>query len=82
MFLKRNELRTLQVVGFGLSAQYRNSETRALTRKCGTATYMAPEVYFNYEYSKVGSLRDHSTWTFGVWGSLCTSSSQASIRST
>jgi serine/threonine protein kinase len=53
MFSKKGKISSLQVVDFGLSAQYRNKDQWQLTDKCGTGIYMAPEVHFSYEYSKV-----------------------------
>ena len=56
MFAKRNDLGSLQIVDFGLSAQYRRPDAQILTDKCGTGLFMAPEVYFNYTYSKASPL--------------------------
>lgn len=53
MFAKENDLSTVKVVDFGLSAKYSPEESISLTEKCGTAMYMAPEVFSNNEYSKV-----------------------------
>ena len=52
MFAKDKNLETVKIVDFGLSAKYSN-EVISLTDKCGTASYMAPEVFTNEEYSKV-----------------------------
>ena len=51
MFGNVNDINSLKLIDFGLFAQY--SETTILTEKCGTALYMAPEVFTNYQYSKV-----------------------------
>ncbi len=53
MFAKQNDIGSLKLIDFGLSAKYNNVETVALTDKCGTAIFMAPEVFSNYQYSKV-----------------------------
>ena len=53
MFAKQNDSSSLKLIDFGLSAKYNNRETTTLTDKCGTAIYMAPEVFTNYQYSKV-----------------------------
>jgi len=53
MFAKENNLDSLKLVDFGLSAKYDNNAINFLTDKCGTASYMAPEVFANDEYSKV-----------------------------
>ncbi len=53
MFSRKGDISTLQLVDFGLSAQYNHESDDSLTDKCGTGIYMAPEVYFNCEYSKV-----------------------------
>ena len=53
MFSKEGDLTSLKLVDFGLSARYNRKQAVSLTEKCGTATYMAPEVYSNYQYSKV-----------------------------
>ena len=53
MFAKANDTRSLKLIDFGLSAKYGTTEPTSLTDKCGTAIYMAPEVFTNYQYSKV-----------------------------
>lgn len=61
MFGKKNENSSLKLVDFGLSAKYSTKNTSTLTEKCGTAIYMAPEVYTNYEYSKYVDI-----WSVGI----------------
>jgi serine/threonine protein kinase len=56
MFAKQNDLRSLKLIDFGLSAKYNHKESISLTDKCGTAIYMAPEVFSNYQYSKVSAV--------------------------
>ena len=53
MFAKQNDFNSLKLIDFGLSAKYNNRETVSLTDKCGTAIFMAPEVFSHYQYSKV-----------------------------
>lgn len=53
MFAKEKDYDSIKVVDFGLSMKYNLDESAALTEKCGTAIYMAPEVFLNNEYSKV-----------------------------
>ena len=55
MFAKEGDLETVKLVDFGLSARYNGKFSTTLTEKCGTATYMAPEVFSKYQYSKVFS---------------------------
>lgn len=52
MLAKENNLESLKIVDFGLSAKY-SEEVLSLSDKCGTASYMAPEVFANDQYSKV-----------------------------
>eukprot|EP00038_Savillea_parva_P012558 m.205460 g.205460 ORF g.205460 m.205460 type:complete len:502 (+) comp22945_c0_seq1:92-1597(+) len=53
----------VKVTDFGLATVYRFKETtRALTKKCGTPPYVAPEVYAGQEYD--GGLVD--LWSCGV----------------
>ena len=53
MFLKEGDVTSVKLVDFGLSARYNQKEALSLMDKCGTMTYMAPEVYTHYQYSKV-----------------------------
>lgn len=53
MFAKRNDINSLKLIDFGLSMKHNNNEATIFTEKCGTAIYMAPEVFTNYQYSKV-----------------------------
>lgn len=53
MFTKKNDINSLKLIDFGLSTKYNNKESITFTGKCGTALYMAPEVFTNYQYSKV-----------------------------
>lgn len=68
MFSKKQDFTSLQLVDFGFSIKYHNEDAASLTKKCGTWTYMAPEVYFNDEYSKVTYFSTYSMWTFGALG--------------
>ncbi len=56
MFAKQNDIGSLKLIDFGLSAKYNGLDIATLTDKCGTAIYMAPEVFTNYQYSKVRTL--------------------------
>jgi len=51
MFAKKNDINSLKLIDFGLSAKYES--TNILRDKCGTGIYMAPEVFTNYQYTKV-----------------------------
>lgn len=53
MFAKKNDIGSLKLIDFGLSTKHSNKESTIFTGKCGTALYMAPEVFTNYQYSKV-----------------------------
>ena len=53
MFKNRGSTESLKLIDFGLSGRYNNKQTTTLTEKCGTVIYMAPEVFNNYQYSKV-----------------------------
>ena len=53
MFTKQNEVASLKLIDFGLSEKYDDRNITMLTDKCGTVIYMAPEVFNNYQYSKV-----------------------------
>lgn len=56
MLGKPNDINSLKLIDFGLSAKYSEKETIALTEQCGTAIYMAPEIFNNYQYTKVRSI--------------------------
>jgi len=67
MFLKERDFSSVKIVDFGLSAQYNKRQSITLTDKCGTMTYMAPEVYTHYQYSKVLlKVIENSMLIFGV----------------
>jgi len=51
MFGKKNDIESLKVIDFGLSGK--EVKDFALTSKCGTTIYMAPEIFDNYQYTKV-----------------------------
>lgn len=53
MFGKQKDINSLKIIDFGMSAKYNDKESVALTEKCGTAIYMAPEIFESYQYSKV-----------------------------
>jgi len=53
MFKKQNDISSLKLIDFGLCAKYGEKQASTLTDKCGTVIYMAPEVFNNYQYSKV-----------------------------
>ena len=47
MFAKKSNIASLKIIDFGLSATYNNKNNSILTDKCGTAIYMAPEIFTN-----------------------------------
>lgn len=53
MFAKQKDNSSLKLIDFGLSAKYNINQAISFFDKCGTAIYMAPEVFSNSEYSKV-----------------------------
>ena len=53
MFAKEGDYETVKLVDFGLSAKYNGRLSITLNEKCGTDTYMAPEVFSSHSYSKV-----------------------------
>ena len=53
MFEKKNDISSLKLIDFGLSMKHNSKDTTAFTGKCGTVIYMAPEVFNNYQYTKV-----------------------------
>jgi serine/threonine protein kinase len=53
MLGKEKDINSLKLIDFGLSAKYNDKESIALTEQCGTAIYMAPEIFTNYQYTKV-----------------------------
>eukprot|EP00826_Nyctotherus_ovalis_P061589 TRINITY_DN877_c0_g2_i18.p1 TRINITY_DN877_c0_g2~~TRINITY_DN877_c0_g2_i18.p1 ORF type:complete len:187 (-),score=40.90 TRINITY_DN877_c0_g2_i18:871-1431(-) len=61
MFAKKNDIESLKLIDFGLSMKHSNKESTIFTGKCGTALYMAPEVFTNYQYSKYVDL-----WSVGI----------------
>ena len=70
MFAKANDINSLKLIDFGLSAQY-TKKTSTFTGRCGTCIYMAPEVFSNYQYDKVRFFNYYSLWIFGALGLLC-----------
>jgi serine/threonine protein kinase len=59
MFKKQNDISSLKLIDFGLCAKYGDNQATILTDRCGTVIYMAPEVFNNYQYSKVLPLFKH-----------------------
>jgi serine/threonine protein kinase len=51
MFARKNDINSLKLIDFGLSGKYES--TNILRDKCGTGMYMAPEVFTDYQYTKV-----------------------------
>lgn len=50
----KNDLTSLKIADFGLSAQYgRSNMSKIMTQQCGTIIFMAPEQLSNKIYSKV-----------------------------
>lgn len=68
MFAKENDFESVKLVDFGLSLKYNLEDSVSLTEKCGTAIYMAPEVFRDYEYSKV--LRHYNRHSMLIYGVL------------
>ena len=56
MFAKKNDINSLKLIDFGLSTKQNEEDTEAATGKCGTAIYMAPEVFSENKYSKVNNI--------------------------
>ena len=48
----RDDLQTIKVADFGLSAKYDHDSFTTLDQHCGTLIIMAPEVAFKKEYSR------------------------------
>ena len=48
-----NDLKTVKIADFGLSAEFSNQDSKMLSNKCGTVLYMAPEFSKDQIYSKV-----------------------------
>jgi len=65
MFGRKNDIDSLKVIDFGLSAK--DADAFSLTSKCGTTIFMAPEVFSNYQYTKVNRRMIYSMWICGVW---------------
>jgi len=53
MFSKQNDINSLNLIDFGLSGSYKNRANLMFTKKCGTAIYMAPEIFNESSYTKV-----------------------------
>jgi serine/threonine protein kinase len=56
-----NDLTTIKVADFGLSAKYDHVSFRTLDQHCGTLIFMAPEVALKKEYSKSVDI-----WSTGI----------------
>eukprot|EP01017_Pseudomicrothorax_dubius_P048837 TRINITY_DN8978_c0_g1_i3.p1 TRINITY_DN8978_c0_g1~~TRINITY_DN8978_c0_g1_i3.p1 ORF type:complete len:357 (+),score=48.53 TRINITY_DN8978_c0_g1_i3:64-1134(+) len=59
LFAKEGDLTSVKLIDFGLSTYFTTEET--LTQKCGTITFMAPEVLLFGHYSKPVDI-----WSLGV----------------
>ena len=57
----KNDLSTIKVADFGLSAKYDHVSFTTLDEHCGTLIFMAPEVAFKKEYS-----RSVDIWSTGI----------------
>eukprot|EP00826_Nyctotherus_ovalis_P022687 TRINITY_DN1753_c0_g1_i15.p2 TRINITY_DN1753_c0_g1~~TRINITY_DN1753_c0_g1_i15.p2 ORF type:complete len:124 (-),score=20.08 TRINITY_DN1753_c0_g1_i15:1275-1646(-) len=53
MFAKQNDISSLNLIDFGLSASHKDSANLIFTKRCGTAIYMAPEIFNESSYTKV-----------------------------
>ncbi len=56
-----NDLSTIKLADFGLSAKYDHISFTTLDQHCGTLIYMAPEVALKKEYS-----RSVDIWSTGI----------------
>jgi serine/threonine protein kinase len=56
-----NDLSTIKIADFGLSAKYDHFSFKILDQHCGTLIFMAPEVAFKKEYSKSVDI-----WSIGI----------------
>ena len=56
-----NDLSTIKLADFGLSAKYDHSSFTTLDQHCGTLIFMAPEVALKKEYS-----RSVDIWSTGI----------------
>ena len=48
-----SDLSSIKLADFGLSAKHSYSTFQTLDQHCGTLVFMAPEVVFNKDYTKV-----------------------------
>ncbi len=55
------DLRSIKIADFGLSAKYDHVSFRTLDQHCGTLIFMAPEVALHKEYSK-----SVDVWSTGI----------------
>jgi serine/threonine protein kinase len=53
MFAKQNDIRSLNLIDFGLSGSYKGSANLMFTKRYGTVIYMAPEIFNESSYTKV-----------------------------
>ena len=56
-----NDLTSIKLADFGLSAKYDHVSFKTLDQHCGTLKYMAPEVALKKEYSK-----NVDIWSIGI----------------
>ena len=56
-----NNLNTIKIADFGLSAKYDHVSFKTLDQHCGTLIFMAPEVAHRKEYSKSVDI-----WSIGI----------------
>ena len=56
-----DDLTTVKIADFGLSAKYEHSSFTTLDQHCGTLIFMAPEVALKKEYS-----RSVDIWSTGI----------------
>lgn len=52
LFLRKNDLNSVKIADFGLSAEFRDHEEKTLAKVCGTLSYMAPEIFKGHSYTK------------------------------
>ena len=52
LLLASRDLTRMKIADFGLSAQFKYTDVKTLKGKCGTLTYMAPEILEGQAYTK------------------------------